>query len=288
MTGEELYMELTFIDHKWIEEANTQQMQSRFFRPQRMAVIAAAAALMVFLLGCAVVSLLRLSDVQIQRGESAILTFSGISGTPEYHAAQEWQRVLDAHPDYGTDWENLIPGYEAYHADSPEMAAELERIAGEYGLKLLDAPTKFTSSEKLYEALGINSIFRPNCPGHLNIEGCTAYGSGNFHLSFTIPQKQGNRESKSVNGRLVFNRTGYLSTDIFAPKSAPDWQEWNYQNAGGEEMLLLLSSEYAAIFCTRESCLISVVLETSRKPNLDKLLLEQIADSLDFSIQPSF
>lgn len=284
MTGEEIYRELSFIDQKYIQEAEYEPYPS--VRVPRITVIAAAAAVMLFLMGCAVIRLVRLPDVQLVHGATGqkILTFGAISGTPEYSAMQQWQHILSEHPGWQNVTENVIPGYNAYSIDKLEAAEELKHIAELYHLKLLGKGEKYLSAEKLYEALGIASIFQPQSSGYLNIAGCTAYEGGNFHAAFTIPGKNPRR---NISGRFVYSPAGYMSNDIFAPKDYQQWREWNYETVNGDNVLLLCSSEYGVIFCAREDALISAVVSVrNEKDQTEKRWLEQVADSLNFSIHP--
>ena len=118
MNGEDLFRGLSFVNAKFIDEAETVtqlQGEKKILSLYRPVLIAAIIAMLLMLVGCAVVYVLRMKEIHIGQqqtyqdvfeydpdtGEAIayvgqetvteeVLTLAGIQGSRNYMAAQEW------------------------------------------------------------------------------------------------------------------------------------------------------------------------------------------------------
>ena len=201
MNGKELFLGLSYINRKFIDEAERDTVSNHGGRERagastvrglrRPLLAAALAALLLLLVGCVAVYVLRSQDFIIGQRDSLqnvfdeyhrevtaavpvsqqVLTFSGLQGSPSYQAAKEWYAYLQAYDADGiirkqafqTDPETQFPDtYPAYGVYSQEMADKLEELAEKYHLKLLGAPVEFESMSGFAKALGIDHILLPD------------------------------------------------------------------------------------------------------------------------------
>lgn len=104
MKGKDLFLGINYINTKFVEEAETATLGKKPLSVKRMILVAAAAALMLFLLGCAVNALVRLRVETIQ------------IGTPDgqLHPGEEvhFEKTEDVYVELGAYYPQQIPeGY---------------------------------------------------------------------------------------------------------------------------------------------------------------------------------
>ena len=127
MNGKELFLGLSYINRKFIDEAEHDTVSNHGGRERagastvrglrRPLLVAALAALLLLLVGCVAVYVLRSQDFMIGQRDSLqnvfdeyhrevtatvpvsqqVLTFSGLQGSPSYQAAKEWYAYLQAY-----------------------------------------------------------------------------------------------------------------------------------------------------------------------------------------------
>ena len=180
MKGKDIFLGLSYIDGKYVEEAEfgaftpEKGERAKPRKPKRLRrplLIAAIVALTALLAGCAVAYVLHLQDLklgsreiqvdiwneeeQVSKTETVtqnVFSLTGITGSPGYQAAKEWFDFTQSYdPDHkilASLWGNVpeYPGYEGYNLYSQEMVDKVDEIVAKYHLKL-DGPALASSSQ---------------------------------------------------------------------------------------------------------------------------------------------
>lgn len=238
-----------------------------------------------------------------------VFTLSGLEGTPGYLASQEWFDFKQSYdPDLaiqGSVWGNYpeFPAeYDAYDLYSQEMKDKVDEILQKYGLKPVGAELEFRTLRNMLTALDIEKFQTAENNITVNVDMGHCYENGNFGLTlnFTWPEAADN-ELDSTWGNLRWNRADCFSDDLFAVQQTGDWREWNYETTSGNKVLIIRSdSDWRGwILCKRNDGILSLQVETRQdlmynmdgKTWADELFLtdgqlEQLADAIDFGIQP--
>lgn len=238
-----------------------------------------------------------------------VLTLAGMSGTPASKAAREWYAFREAYdPDREIQrsvWgkEPQFPEeYYGYGLYTQEMKDKLDEILAAYDLKLRGKPVEFQTSKLLFRALGMETVQNPGSNARIHVDHTAYYENGNLDVYFeiVIPVEDG-EDSRKTYGYLY-----YRPKDCFIPDTAvltdAKWEEWNYTTASGHPVLMLYSQDAASawIFCDMETCTASLrvdilqrmaVAQGSEGQTADfelmtKAQLEQVADAIDFSLEP--
>ena len=293
MNGKDIFLGLKYVDSELIEEAEfgtfpSQTVETESYRRHRAFrrpfLIAALIALMLLLVGCAVVYVLSMQELKLgentvtydvfgepnsetpfavigqETNTQQILTLAGLSGTPVHQAAREWYAFRETYDPEGAirreSWgtQTFPEEYSGYGLYTQEMKEKLDEILEKYNLKLRGNPVEFQTTKLLIRALGMENVLNPGCEVQMHISGADYYENGNLDLSFsiTIP---------GVNGQDYEKTHGYLyyrSKDCFIPDTAvlteATWEEWNYTTTSGDQVLILRSEEssLAWIFCDME------------------------------------
>lgn len=305
MNGKELFLGLSYINGKYIDEAehdtvsgNVRKDSSTVHGLRRPLLVAALVALLLLLVGCVAVYVLRSQDFIIgqrdslqdvfdeyHRGVTAtvpvsqqVLTFSGLQGSPNYQAAKEWYEYLQSYdPDgairkqaFQTDLEALFPDtYPAYGVYSQEMADKLKELAGKYNLKLLGTPVEFESMSGFTQALGIDHILLPDSRASAFLDGGECYSQGNFvlYMDLNLPKE---KWPYSVHTALQYFRKDCLSTEVEYLNENEDWKEWTYTTASGATVLILRAAQGRAyLFCDCGDAAMTVNFEAGFNPLTD-------------------
>lgn len=327
MNGKELLEGMNYVNSKYIEEAETAAFQaSESHRTlKRPLLIAALIALMLMLVGCAVVYVLRMQDVKIGEATATrdyrlvdgtyvedphevsenILTLAGLKGTNAYQACadffafkEEYTRNMEAMMTAGT----LPEGFLENDTYGKAMTAKAEELARQYGLKLEGEYLDFRTTRNLCDALGIQRFTQDSEEISASIRGGSCYENGNFYLyfGFDFPEDRG-YEVLSTSGYLRWNRTDCFSRDYVALVDSGDWIERNYTTASGSEVLILQSpsQERGYILCDRGDALMSLQLDvniellseengivSAEYQHMTDRQIELVADAVDFTVQP--
>lgn len=300
--------------------------------PNRIWLIAAVVAAMVFLLGCAW-ALFRMEDMKIgtshwtipaydvqedgfslvgsEEISSEILSISGLRGSGNHRAVQEWMAfMMDYDPDHAimnSVWGNYpeFPDeYDAFDPYSREMVAKVDEIAARYGLKLPGEKISFPP-EKIHllpEALGISGFLMENGDAQLELFAGNCYAGGNFQTGFTLDMPQSPEQwPYSIHGDITYCRDEYFSPDTISLNEDYEWEEWNYTTASGWNVLMLRSDSHfhGWIICKREEAMITVKVEVAREEvaednwetekdisRMTNRQMELVADVIDFGIAP--
>ena len=341
MNGKDIFLGLKYVGDDLIEKAEYGQFPAKADKTEkkekthrlihRPFLIAAIIAMILLLVGCAIVYVLNLSGLKLgdqtvthdvyeydpNTGEAIayvgqetytqqVLTLAGLNGTPASQAAREWYAFCESYdPDRKIQrsvWGNypeFPEEYSGYGLYTQEMKDMLDHILEKYNLKLRGAQIQFPTSKQLFRALGLESILLPSSTTQMKIHHSKYYENGNLDLYFeiTLPGENG----ISANGYLFYRPKDCLIPDT-AVLTEAQWEEWNYTTASGAEVLIIRSEEASSawIFSDMENHTASVRLDAvqtvyeetedgtpvAQFSVLTKTQLEQIADSIDFTLEP--
>lgn len=227
------------------------------------------------------------------------VTVPGLSGTPEYQAALEWQGYLDEwyktgeneNDPYNTHWD--VYDYEGAHS---QLARDtLDSIVEKYGLRMkTKVHTSVESLEELYSELGADG-FLPEMPKsreydasgrEFEAEG-RVFDGGGFAF-FCAADFPGGYVKYSIRcyAKGIFDY-GWHEYDY-------GYEDWNYTTAEGVEVMLALGSAQSIIAADLENCFIRVNIHSGThnimqahssygEPTLDREDLEAIADIFDLA-----
>ena len=331
MNGKDIFRGLQYIGDDLIENAETGQFPAqnqgsgKTRRPiRRPLLIAALIALLLLLVGCAVVYVLKLENVKIGTGteqrdyslvdgvyvedphtvNTTTLTMAGLEGSDAYKACADFYAFQTK---YTTDGEEMgkagtLPeGYWDNYRDV--MDAKAKELAEQYGLKPEGQRLKFRTTRNMCDALGVERFVRDSQDVSIDIDEGSCYDTGNFYLwmNFAFPENQG-YEVTRTSGALDWNRQDTFSRDYVTLEDRGDWVERNYTTSAGNTVLILTSpsQERGYIICDRGDALMTVWLDVNPEllsedagvvsvasQHMTDAQLDMVADALDFAIQPN-
>lgn len=277
MNGKELFSGLSYIDRKFIDEAENDSISqvSGRKRLKKPMLVAAVLALALLLVGCAVVYVLSMQELKLgdqtasrdvfeydpESGDAMayvgqetytqqVLTLAGIGDTQAARAAREWYAFLEAYdPDRAIQksvWGKELDfgkAYYGYGLYTREMKDKLDEIIGKYGLKLRGQQVEFKTSKLLLRALGLENVLNPGSKAAMRIDHTAYYENGllDIYFELSLPGENG-KAPEMANGYLY-----YRPKNCFIPDTAvltdAQWEEWNYTTASGDQVLILRSEE---------------------------------------------
>lgn len=291
MNGKDIFLGLKYVGEDLIEEAeygsfrsDPQQTPRRTIR--RPLLVAAVVALMLLLVGCAVVYVLNMQEINIGQqqtyqdlfaydpdtGEAIaylgqetvteeVLTLAGLKGSPNYQAAQEWfdfKKEYD--PDHSIVMElqktGTIPKfpdeYESYNIYSQEMKDKLDEIVKKYNLCLIGRTVPFRTEELTCRALGLEDIVVPGSDAVMVLDHAGYQECGNLNMDFgiLIPADT-DSDAQETRCHIYYLRKDAFTEDVIALSEIETWKEWTYTTASGAEVLIFRSpSDWRGyIFC---------------------------------------
>ena len=222
MNGKEILLGLKYVGEDLIDEAENGQFPVRANRKnthrkiRRPLLLAALIALLLLLVGCAVVYVLSLNGIKLgdqqisydvydydpNSGEAVayvgqetqtqqVLTLAGMGETPASQAAREWYAFLETYdpdggikkavwgkePDFGEE-------YYGYGLYTQEMKDRLDEILSKYNLKLRGKQVEFQTSKLLFRALGMENVLNPGSEAQMHIDHAAYYENGNLDVYF--------------------------------------------------------------------------------------------------------
>ena len=327
MNGQEIFLGLSYISRKYIEEAETETVSSgagKAHRIRRPFLLAAVIALLLLLVGCAAVYVLKMEHVKISSGtdqrdyslvdgvyvkdphtvDTTTLSMAGLKGSNAYKACADFYAFQTK---YTTDGEEMgkagtLPeGYWDNYRDV--MDAKAKELAEQYGLKPEGQLLAFRTTRNMCDALSVERFVRDSQNVSIDIDGGSCYDTGNFYLwmNFAFPENQG-YEVTRTSGALYWNRQDTFSRDYFTLEDSGDWVERNYTTSAGNTVLILTSpsQERGYIICDRGDALMTVWLDVNPELlsedagvvsaeylHMTDAQLDMVADALDFAIQPN-
>lgn len=316
MNGKDLLTELGNIHEKYYMEAENDPLPASP-RIRRPLLLAALIALMLLLVGCAVAYVLSLQDIKMGEMQSTYdsysydpesglpveyqgkvtvqeqaLSFAGMKKTPAFQAAQEWFNFTQAYDPDGkiqsSVWGNepeFPAEYASYGLYSQEMKDKLDELLDKYDLKTKGAVVPFRTNKQLLRAMGLETILNSNAEGEIRIHQAEYFENGNLDVIFflDLPGETGTEIQMSTFCCLYYRQKDCLISDYATIGAEDDWKEWNYTTASGDKVLVVRHSDsYVWVFSDMGSYTATLRLES----NLTDQQVEQIADSIDFSLKP--
>ena len=319
MNGQEIFLGLSYISRKYIEEAETETVSGgagKAHRIRRPFLLAAVIALLLLLVGCAAVYVLKMEHVKISSGtdqrdyslvdgvyvkdphtvSTTTLSMAGLKGSNAYKACADfyaYETELRASASASGDW----TGYD------DAINAKAQELAEQYGLKPEGQPLTFRTTRNLCDALGVERFVRNSQDVSIDVDQGFCRDSGNFFvlLRFAFPEDQG-YEVTYTSGALYWNRQDTFSREYFTLEDRGDWVERNYTTSAGNTVLILTSpsQERGYILCNRGDALMTVWLDANPEIlsedsgvvsaeylHMTEKQLNMVADALDFAIQPN-
>ena len=319
MNGQEIFLGLSYISRKYIEEAETETVSGgagKAHRIRRPFLLAAVIALALLLVGCAAVYVLKMEHVKISSGtdqrdyslvdgvyvkdphtvDTTTLSMAGLKGSNAYKACADfyaYETELRASASASGDW----TGYD------DAINAKAQELAEQYGLKPEGQPLTFRTTRNLCDALGVERFVRNSQDVSIDVDQGFCRDSGNFFvlLRFAFPEDQG-YEVTYTSGALYWNRQDTFSREYFTLEDRGDWVERNYTTSAGNTVLILTSpsQERGYIICDRGDALMTVWLDVNPELlsedagvvsaeylHMTDKQLDIVANALDFAIQPN-
>ena len=298
MNGKDIFLGLKYVGDDLIEKAEYGQFPEREEKPEktenkkkrvrRPFLIAAIIAMMLLLVGCAVVYVLSMKEINIGQqqtyqdvfeydpesgqavaylGQEAVteevLTLAGIQGSRNYQAAQEWFAFKQEYdPDHAIIMElqrtKSVPEFPAeygsYNIYSQEMKDKLDEILKKYDLKPIGKEVPFQTEELTCKALGMEDIVAPGSDATMKLDYAAYQECGNLNMDFNFILP-GTGEEKTLETRchIYYMHKDAFTEDVISLGEIDTWKEWNYTTASGAEVLIFRSPEdwRGYIFCDR-------------------------------------
>ena len=281
-------------------------------------LIAAVIALMMLLVGCAVVYVFHLQDLKIgefsftepehyganwEKIEATELTrdmlsLQGPNSSPNQLATIEWMEFREHYDADGSlaaannHNESGIPEeyWSTYFCYTWEMAEKLDAILEKYSLKSL-GPALLIQRDQvplLFDALQLPGICRSDAGAQIEYGSGYFYAGGSYRLSLDVTLTG----ADAVWPYPVFlsvrcSVKGYFDPVSITVSDIESYQQWNCTLSDGTPALIAWNGENALILADREDAFLSAVFETKRGiDSMSKEAVEQIAGVFDFSTRP--
>lgn len=325
MTNLELFTALGSISSENLSGA--EELQNKpYVRPKRKlqmkrtVLIAAAIALALLLVGCAVVYALRLQDMSIgkdtytQRFDDNgkyleapvektldILTLFGHSGDNIQKATAEWFAFLNTYDpdgelmDNNPDHEEIPNQYEyTYGCYTTDMIAKVDEIAAKYNLKLLEEwlPFQTWQSDIFLEESGIHSLLLPDSGAEITRLSGMFYPPYNFDVDIALSADKLENELWIT---VLYAHKDYFPRDYPGGMDLSLYEQWDYTAPDGTALLLALNHKgHGYVIAELENAVMILSVDgnysTSAYPTKDEVMtreeLETAASLFDYSIQP--
>ncbi len=328
MTANQLLDMMNSIQDQYVVEAAEETMVSpkaggRGLRLHRVGLLAAVIAALMLLAGCVAVYL-RLQDLSIgketyvqsfdEKGRAIeptekvrnVLNFAALMDSPAQKASTQWYEFTEGYdPDHALmtndpDIPGIANNYEyIYRCYTQEMVDKLDEIAEENQVKLLEArvPVDRWGTDIAMEALGRTSLFREGAnAAPASVQGML-YAPYNFRLMYSltltgedVPWK------KEVYVTEVYQHNGYLPCDSIWALDLNEYQQWNYTNSQGMDILLAVNhTGNGLMVCPKDDGVLLVSIygnnTGSAYPEPDQVpgkeAMEAFAEVIDFDVTPS-
>ena len=305
MNGKDIFLGLQYIGEDLIEKAEygefptMAEKEAKRLTLRKSLLIAAIVAIMLLLVGCAVVYLLSLKEIKLgeeqvtydvydydpRTGEAVafvgtktetqqVLTLAGLSGTPASQAAQEWFVFRQSYdPDRKIQksmWGNepeFPEEYYSYGLYTQEMKDKLDEILTKYDLKLRGKKIEFQTSKLLFQALGVESVLNPDSEAEMEVTYANYYESSSLDVYFEmrLPSEDGAEPERTYCYLLYRPKDCFIADTVNLPEV--QWEEWNYVTTSGDKVLIMRSDDYgyAWIFSDMGSYTACLRLDITRR-----------------------
>ena len=297
------------------KEAQIKRLSTR-----KMWLIAAVIALMLLLVGCAVIYVLRMQDMKV--GEYSFyvpteydengnvipvetqepITLLSLQGT-NMEALAEWLAFTNSYDQDGTilieadgtgsEWELPDNYHLTYGCYSQEMVDKLDEIVNKYHLKLLSSyiPLNYYESSVLLNSLGLKGLVKTD--PDVQVE----YGDGDFHIegTFTLNMEisldMGDWSWEQGSASYRYSLKDYFDPLTGSMLESHDYTQWDYTRKDGKKVLLVLNEGTARIYADLPKAFISIYLDPvicvdGNEVSMTQEALQQLAELFDLSIEP--
>ena len=286
MNGKDIFKGLRYIDDDIIEEAEFGMFPAKTSHRtiRRPLLVAAIIALTLLLVGCAVVYVLSMKEINIgqqqayqdvfeydpEAGQAVaylgqetvteeVLTLAGLKGSPNYQAAQEWFAFKQTYDPNGEikasvwkDLQDFPEEYAYYDIYTQEMKDKLDEILDKYNLNLIGRTVPFRTEELTLKALSIENIAVSGSNAIMELDYAAYQECGNLNMDFNFILP-GTAEEPELETRchIYYTHKDAFTDDVIALGEIDTWKEWNYTTASGDEVLIFRSPEdwRGYIFC---------------------------------------
>lgn len=288
-------------------------------RNHKPVLIAAIVALMVLLMGCAVVAL-NLGDLKIgeytytepryidENGNKIpetektrdVISLQGIAGSPSQLAAREWYEFEQS---YDTDNKllneadknpiNVPSEYDAYFVYTQEMMDKVDEIASKYDLELAGAIAMAEEFQMntFFHALGIGNLHQEDAQAYIEYADGYFYACGNFNAEFwlTLTGEDSNWPHEIL-ASMRYCGKGYLDTVFAYISDIENYEQWTYTMSDGNTVLIVMGDDNAHIFYDGEEAFVSAGFGITYEDDngnitcMTKQDVEMVADVLDFTV----
>ena len=297
-----------------------QKAQIKRLSTRKMWLIAAVIALMLLLVGCAVIYVLRMQDMKV--GEYSFyvpteydengnvipvesqepITLLSLQGT-NMEALTEWVTFTNTYDQDGTilieadgtgsEWELPDNYHLTYGCYSQEMVDKLDEIVNKYHLKLLSSyiPLNYYESSVLLNSLGLKGLVKTD--PDVQVE----YGDGDFHIegTFTLNMEisldMGDWSWEQGSASYRYSLKDYFDPLTGSMLESHDYTQWDYTRKDGKKVLLVLNEGTARIYADLPKAFISIYLDPvicvdGNEVSMTQEALQQLAELFDLSIEP--
>lgn len=220
------------------------------------------------------------------------ISLQGLSDSPEYQAAVEWKAFLDTYGDGGaleaigdgpTGLED-DPDYQRlslYTVYTREMVEKLKEITEKYDLDV-HREMNIIDHDELCRRVGGGFLSEEHGKywGYIYDDGTFQFDGNAYVKGYGQVEYQLRRTVKGVFDDVFLN-----VTDV------SEYNQWQYETASGETVLLALGPGKALVLGDFPDCFLAVNVLAGTNPddptwpgNLDREDLEALADGIDFTV----
>ena len=297
-----------------------QKAKMKRLSTRKMWLIAAVIALMLLLVGCAVVYVLRMQNLKVgeysfyipteydedgnvipAESQEPIIMLS-LQGT-NMEALTEWVTFTNTYDQDGTilieadgtgsEWELPDNYHLTYGCYSQEMVDRLNEIVNKYHLKLLSSyiSLNYYESSVLLNSLGLKGLVKTD--PDVQVE----YGDGDFHIegTFTLNMEisldMGDWSWEQGSASYRYSLKDYFDPLTGSMLESHDYTQWDYTRKDGKKVLLVLNEGTARIYADLPKAFISIYLDPvicvdGNEVSMTQEALQQLAELFDLSIEP--
>lgn len=290
--------------------------------PKQIWLIAALVALMLVLVGCAVVYMLRMQDLTVGQWRDDVPIIFDENGNQipietreptillsqqntNMEALSEWLAFKDAYdPDgsimtesdkalkSGNPWDIPENYHYTYGCYSQEMVDKLDEIVEKYDLKLLSAMEDFMyyQSKAMLNCMGLESLTYDDTG--VEYWGGYLFPEGTLIMDMELDLDMDGWSTREGN----FARYRYSVKEYFDPftsgmKESQEYTQWDYTRKDGTTVLLILNENTARIYADLPEAFVSihvdpVILVDGEEVPMTQEVLEQMAEFFDLSAKP--
>lgn len=320
MTAMDLLETIGSIKDQYILEASSGAHSKRHISIRRSLLIAAVVALMLLLVGCAVIYVLRMQDMKVGEYRFYVpaeydengnvipvesqepITLLSLQGT-NMEALAEWVAFTNTYDQDGTilieadgtgsEWELPDNYHLTYGCYRQEMVDKLNEIVEKYDLKLLSSyiPLNYYENSVLLNSLGLNGLVYANPDVQVEYWDGDFHLEGTFDLNMYISMDMGDWKWERGSASYRYSLKDYFDPITGGMLESIDYTQWDYTRRDGKKVLLVLGEGTARIYADLPDAFISISLDPviwvdGEKVPMTQTALEQMAELFDLSAKP--